>query len=68
LIPSMPWSDDEVVLASFLESPLLVSLYGIEEPALSKPVDVGSLKIGQYVVIENEACKIVEFEKSKPGM
>ena len=67
MIPSMPRPDDDIVLTSFLESPLLVSLYGIEEPALSKPVDVGSLKIGQYVVIENEPCKIVEFEKSKPG-
>jgi len=34
---------------------------------LSKPVDVGSLKIGQYIVLENEPCKIVEYEKSKPG-
>jgi translation initiation factor 5A len=25
------------------------------------------LKIGHYVVIDGEACKIVEFEKSKPG-
>jgi translation initiation factor 5A len=39
-----------------------------EEQTLSKPVDVGSLKIGQYIVIENEPCKIVEYEKSKPGM
>jgi translation initiation factor 5A len=34
---------------------------------LSKPVDVGSLKIGQYIVLENEPCKIVEYEHSKPG-
>lgn len=34
---------------------------------LSKPVDVGSLKIGHYIVLENEPCKIVEYEKSKPG-
>ena len=34
---------------------------------LSKPVDVGSLKIGHYIIIEGEPCKIVEFEKSKPG-
>jgi translation initiation factor 5A len=34
---------------------------------LSKPVDVGSLKIGHYVIIEGEPCKIVEYEKSKPG-
>jgi len=34
---------------------------------MSKPVDVGSLKIGHYVVIDGEPCKIVEYEKSKPG-
>lgn len=34
---------------------------------VSKPVDVGSLKIGQYIIIDEEPCRIVEFEKSKPG-
>ena len=34
---------------------------------MSKPVEVGSLKIGQYLIIDGEPCKIVEFEKSKPG-
>ncbi|MEM2901551.1 MAG: translation initiation factor IF-5A [Candidatus Bathyarchaeia archaeon] len=34
---------------------------------MSKPVDVGSLKIGQYIIIDEEPCRIVEFEKSKPG-
>lgn len=34
---------------------------------MSRPVDVGSLKIGGYVIIDGEPCKIVEFEKSKPG-
>lgn len=34
---------------------------------MSKPVDVGSIKIGQYIVLENEPCRIVEYEKSKPG-
>jgi translation initiation factor 5A len=34
---------------------------------LSKPVDIGSLKIGHYVIIDGEPCKIVEMEKSKPG-
>jgi len=34
---------------------------------VSRPVDVGSLKIGGYVIIDGEPCKIVEFEKSKPG-
>jgi len=34
---------------------------------MSKPTDVGSLKIGHYVLINNEPCRIVEYEKSKPG-
>ncbi len=34
---------------------------------MSRPVDVGSLKIGGYVIIDGEPCKIVEYEKSKPG-
>ncbi len=34
---------------------------------MSKPVDVGSLKIGGYVLIDGEPCRIVEYEKSKPG-
>ena len=34
---------------------------------MSKPVDVGSLKVGRYVIIDGEPCRIVEFSKSKPG-
>jgi len=34
---------------------------------MSKPVDVGLLKVGHNIIIEGEPCKIVEFEKSKPG-
>ena len=34
---------------------------------MSRPTDVGSLKIGHYVLIDNEPCRIVEYEKSKPG-
>jgi len=34
---------------------------------MSKPVDVGSLRIGQYIVIDGEPSRIVEYEKSKPG-
>jgi len=34
---------------------------------VSKPVDVGSVKIGQYVVIEGQPCRVVEYERSKPG-
>ncbi|MDA4112019.1 MAG: translation initiation factor IF-5A [Thaumarchaeota archaeon] len=34
---------------------------------MSKPVDLGSLKEGSYIVIDGEACRIVEYDKSKPG-
>ncbi|MCX8171156.1 MAG: translation initiation factor IF-5A [Candidatus Bathyarchaeota archaeon] len=34
---------------------------------MSKPVDVGDLKEGQYVIIDEEPCHIVEITKSKPG-
>ena len=34
---------------------------------MSRPTDVGALKIGHYVLIDNEPCRIVEYEKSKPG-
>lgn len=34
---------------------------------MSKPTDVGSLKIGHYIMISDEPCRIVEYEKSKPG-
>src|SRR5207244_13356473 len=44
-----------------------VKPYRIGCKPVSKPVDVGSLKVGGYVVIDGEPCKMVEFEKSKPG-
>jgi translation initiation factor 5A len=34
---------------------------------LSKPVEAGSLKVGHYVVIDGEPCRILELERSKPG-
>ncbi|MFQ5998238.1 MAG: translation initiation factor IF-5A [Candidatus Bathyarchaeia archaeon] len=34
---------------------------------MSKPVDVGQVKEGQHILIDNEPCKIVAYEKSKPG-
>lgn len=34
---------------------------------MSKPASVGSLRVGQNVIIDGEPCKIVEIEKSKPG-
>lgn len=34
---------------------------------MSKPTDVGSLRVGQHILIQGEPCRIVEYEKSKPG-
>ena len=35
--------------------------------AVSKPVDLGTLKVGSYVIIDDEPCRIVDLTKSKPG-
>ena len=34
---------------------------------MSKPVDVGSLRVGGYMVIDGQPCRIVDITKSKPG-
>ena len=34
---------------------------------MSKPSDVGALKVGSYIIIDDEPCKIVSYTKSKPG-
>ena len=34
---------------------------------LSKPVDVGELRVGGYMIIDGEPCRIVDIAKSKPG-
>jgi translation initiation factor 5A len=34
---------------------------------MSKPTEVGTLKIGQHILIQNEPSKIVGYERSKPG-
>ncbi len=34
---------------------------------MSKPVDVGSLKNGTYVIVDDTPCRIVGTSKSKPG-
>lgn len=34
---------------------------------MSRPVDLGSIKVGSFVMVENEPCRIVEYSKSKPG-
>jgi translation initiation factor 5A len=38
-----------------------------ERTIMSRPVDLGSLKEGSYVMIDGEPCRIVEYDKSKPG-
>ena len=34
---------------------------------MSKPADLGTCKTGHYIVLEDEPCKVVSFDKSKPG-
>ena len=34
---------------------------------MTKPVDVGDLRVGGYMMIEGEPCKIMDITKSKPG-
>ena len=34
---------------------------------MSKPVDVGSLRVGGYMIIDGEPCHILDIQKSKPG-
>jgi translation initiation factor 5A len=34
---------------------------------VSKPVELGSIKVGSYVMVEGEPCRIVDYAKSKPG-
>jgi translation initiation factor 5A len=34
---------------------------------MSKPVDVGSLRVGGYMIVDGEPCHIVDITKSKPG-
>ncbi|NOJ32517.1 MAG: translation initiation factor IF-5A [Candidatus Nitrosocosmicus sp.] len=34
---------------------------------MSKPMDLGSLKVGSYIIIDGEPCRIVAYDHSKPG-
>ena len=34
---------------------------------MSKPVELGSIKVGSFVMIEDEPCRIIDYAKSKPG-
>jgi translation initiation factor 5A len=30
-------------------------------------MDLGSLKVGSYIIVDNEPCRIVSYDHSKPG-
>ena len=34
---------------------------------MSKPVELGDLRIGSYVMVDDEPCRITDYTKSKPG-
>lgn len=34
---------------------------------MSKPADVGTLRVGGYVIVDNEPCRVSRLTKSKPG-
>jgi len=37
------------------------------EKKLSKPTDVGSIRVGGYLIVDGEPCRVVDIAKSKPG-
>jgi translation initiation factor 5A len=39
----------------------------MESNMMSKPAELGAVKVGSYVLIDNEPCRIVGYAKSKPG-
>jgi len=34
---------------------------------MSKPADVGNLRVGGYVIVDGEPCRVSNLTKSKPG-
>lgn len=34
---------------------------------MSKPMELSALRVGSYVIVDNEPCRIVDYTKSKPG-
>ncbi|HLC00480.1 MAG TPA: translation initiation factor IF-5A, partial [Candidatus Bathyarchaeia archaeon] len=34
---------------------------------MTRPIDVGSLRVGGYMMIDGEPCHILDVTKSKPG-
>jgi len=39
----------------------------VEGLKMSKPVELGALRVGSYVMVDDEPCRIVNYTKSKPG-
>jgi translation initiation factor 5A len=35
--------------------------------SMTKPMDVGELRVGGYMLIDGEPCRIMDITKSKPG-
>lgn len=44
-----------------------VVIIKLEASIMSKPVELGTIKVGSYVMVEGEPCRIVDYAKSKPG-
>ena len=34
---------------------------------MSKPMELGTLRVGSYIIIDGEPCRIMSYTKSKPG-
>jgi translation initiation factor 5A len=34
---------------------------------MSKPMELGALRVGSYIIIDGEPCRIMSYTKSKPG-
>ncbi len=34
---------------------------------MSKPMDLGALRVGSYIILDGEPCRIMNYTKSKPG-
>jgi translation initiation factor 5A len=34
---------------------------------MSKPAELGGVKVGSYVLLDDEPCKVVDYEHFKPG-
>jgi len=34
---------------------------------MSKPMELGALRVGSYIILDGEPCRIMDYAKSKPG-